>query len=77
MNETIFKTRMSFFFNLFFKDITQEMLMIFIWEKYNKISQKFDNNFLEKISITTKCILLDPLQIAKDKIKRLYYNWNS
>ena len=53
------------------------MLMIFIWEKYNKISQKFDNNFLEKISITTKCILLDPLQIAKDKIKRLYYNWNS
>ena len=53
------------------------MLMIFIWEKYNKISQKFDNNFLEKISITTKCILLDPLQIAEDKIKRLYYNWNS
>ena len=29
MNETIFKTRMSFFFNLFFKDITLEMLMIF------------------------------------------------
>lgn len=69
MNETIFKTRMSFFFNLFFKDITLEMLMIFTWEKYNKISQKFDNNFLEKINIIIKCILLDPLQIARDNIK--------
>ena len=45
------------------------MLMIFIWEKYNKISQKFDNNFLEKINITIKCILLDLLQIAREKIK--------
>ena len=45
------------------------MLMIFTWEKYNKISQKFDNNFLEKINIIIKCILLDPLQIARDNIK--------
>ena len=34
-----FQNQSVFFLNLFFKDITLEMLMIFTWEKYNKISQ--------------------------------------
>lgn len=70
MNGDYFQNKDVFFLTYFLKHSTRNAGDI--WEKYNKFSQNVDNNFLEKINITMKYILLGPLQTARNKIKKDY-----